>query len=203
MRAAFATVFENLLANLAAVAISQEYVMARARPVGAGVPWFISHAFSPLETASRRKLRRSLYWRSESTSQVRRGLPTEHRLRPIRQGARLAKVAHTQVIKSQGAIGCSRRIGSVQEGCADLAATGREVKRSETKRDRWPRLQKPHLKGTGWAALPPIAKIGNELHTPSRSKITNYNTEAAVAWPRGGGMTDRRLKNATEKCRES
>ena len=77
--------------------------------------------------ASRRNLRRSLYWRSESKAQVRRGLPTGHRLRPIRQGAR-----PPQVIASHGAIGCSRQTGSVWEGYADLGRRPLPALRSAT-----------------------------------------------------------------------
>jgi hypothetical protein len=83
---AFPAMLKDFLADFAPATISQKDVMAFARPVHAGIPSLFSHAFSPLETASRRNLRRSLYWRSESRSQVRRGLPTGHRLRPIRQG---------------------------------------------------------------------------------------------------------------------
>ena len=78
--------------------------MAFARPVHAGVPLLFSHAFSPLQTASRRNLRRSLYWRSESKVQFRRGLPTGHRLRPVWQAAR-----PILAIGSQGSFGRSAK----------------------------------------------------------------------------------------------
>src|SRR5271167_5038896 len=123
----FPAVLEDLFANLAALAIRQKYMMALARPIDAGVPLLLVHPFSPLETASHRNLRRSLYWRSESKSQVRRGLPTGHRSRPIRQGAR-----PPQVIGSQGAIGCSRQTGSVREGYADLGRRPLATLRSAT-----------------------------------------------------------------------
>src|SRR5208337_3825495 len=123
----FASMLEDLLTNFASFAIRQKHMMALARPIDAGVPSLFGHAFSPLENASRRNLCRSLYWRSESKSQVRRGLPTGHRLRPIRQGAR-----PPQVIKSQGAIGCSRQTGSVWEGYADLGRRPLAALRSAT-----------------------------------------------------------------------
>jgi hypothetical protein len=64
-------------------------VMAFRRPIDAGVPsLLVGHAFSPLKTTSHRDPRRSLYWRSKSGSHFRRGLPTGHRSRPIRQGTR-------------------------------------------------------------------------------------------------------------------
>jgi hypothetical protein len=92
-------------------------VMALTRPIDASVPSSLfGHSYSPFETTSLRNLRRSLYWRSESSSKVRRGLPTGHRSRPIHWGAR-----PPQVVKSQGAVGCSQRIGSVRE---DYAASG-------------------------------------------------------------------------------
>ena len=124
----FAAVLEDFLADLAAFAVRQKHMMALARPIDAGIPsLFISHARSPLEKTSRRNLRRSLYWRSESRLQVRRGLPTGHRSRPIRQGAR-----PPQVIRSQGAIGCSRQTGSVREGYADLGRRPLAALRSAT-----------------------------------------------------------------------
>jgi len=102
--------------------------MALACPIDAGIPSsFISHPRSPLEKTSRRNLRRSLYWRSESGLHVRRGLPTGHRSRPIHRGTR-----PPQVIGSQGAIGCSRRIGSVWEGYADSGRRPRHAPRSAT-----------------------------------------------------------------------
>jgi hypothetical protein len=85
----FATVFEDFLADLATIAVRQEHMMALARPIDASIPSsFINHPRSPLKRTSRRNLRRSLYWRSESGLRVRRGLPTGHRSRPIRRGTR-------------------------------------------------------------------------------------------------------------------
>ena len=91
--------------------------MALTRPIDASVPSSLfGHSYSPFETTSLRNLRRSLYWRSERSSKVRRRLPTGHRSRPIHWGAR-----PPQVVKPQGAAGCSQRIGSVRE---DYAASG-------------------------------------------------------------------------------
>ncbi len=104
----------------------------------------------PLKNASHRNLRRSLYWRSETRSQVRRGLPTGHRSRPIRRGTRPPQVV-TMLVGPQGAIGCSRRIGSVLE---DYAASGRR-RRSRcvplrfTSRNLRHAFQEPREKGTG------------------------------------------------------
>jgi len=60
---------------------------------------------------SRRNLHRSLYWRSEGRMRLRRELPTGHRSRPIRRGT-----CPPQAVTPQGAVGRSRRIGSVREG---------------------------------------------------------------------------------------
>ena len=123
-----AAVPENFLADPAAVLVRQENMMALARPIDASIPSsFINHPRSPLKRTSRRNLRRSLYWRSESGLRVRRGLPTGHRSRPIRRGTR-----PPQVIGSQGAIGCSRRIGSVWEEYAALDRRPRVTLRSAT-----------------------------------------------------------------------
>ncbi|MFY9736810.1 MAG: DUF3141 domain-containing protein [Rhodoplanes sp.] len=93
------------------ITVREEQVMAFRRPIDAGVPsLLVGHAFSPLKTTSHRDPRRSLYWRSDSRSLGRRGLPTGHRSRPIRQGTR-----PPQVVGPQGAVGRSRRIGSVWE----------------------------------------------------------------------------------------
>jgi hypothetical protein len=147
---------EDFVTNLAAVAICQEYVMALARPIDAGVPSFLDHDFSPLEAvplrycasrclsaiASRRNLRRSLYWRSESKARVRRGLPTGHRLRPIRQGAR----PH-QAVAPQGFIGCSRRIGSVPEVTLICGAGRTPFRYASLRAASAVPFQKPHQKG--------------------------------------------------------
>ena len=138
---------ENFLADPAAVLVRQEKMMALARPIDASIPSsFINHPRSPLKRTSRRNLRRSLYWRSESGLRVRRGLPTGHRSRPIRRGTR-----PPQVIGSQGAIGCSRRIGSVSEEYAALDRRPRVTLRSATLHFARPAacIPKPHEKGTG------------------------------------------------------
>lgn len=104
------------------ITVREEQVMAFRRPIDAGVPsLLVGHAFSPLKTTSHRDPRRSLYWRSDSRSLGRRGLPTGHRSRPIRQGTR-----PPQVVGPQGAVGRSRRIGSVWE----VYALGRRLPRT-------------------------------------------------------------------------
>lgn len=72
---------ENSLPDFLALIVGEDDVMARRRPVDAGVPFsLIGHEFSPLVRASRRDLCRSLYfsrllyWRSERGLPVRRGL---------------------------------------------------------------------------------------------------------------------------------
>lgn len=64
---------------------------------------------------------------ARKTVQVRRGLPTGHRSRPIRRGTR-----PPQVVGPQGAVGRSRRIGSVLEGYAISGRRPRVTLRSAT-----------------------------------------------------------------------
>src|SRR5262245_53285857 len=123
-----AAVLEHPLAFFSTITVREEHMMALRRPVDAGVPLsLVGHAFSPFEHTSHRDLRRSLYWRSEKRAQVRRGLPTGHRSRPIRRGT-----CPPQVVGPQGAIGRSRRIGSVPEGYADLGRRPPVTLRSAT-----------------------------------------------------------------------
>jgi hypothetical protein len=74
---------------------------------------------------------------------LRRGLPTGHRSRPIRRGT-----CPPRVIGSQGTIGCSRRIGSVRR---DHTALGRRprVTLRFTSRDPRHAVHEPLGKGTG------------------------------------------------------
>ena len=124
----FATVLEYPLSDFLAAAVGEEYVVAFRSPVDARIPLFlICHAFSLFSHASHRDLRRSLYWRSEVNRRLRRELPTGHRSRPIRRGT-----CPTQVVGPQGAIGCSRRIGSVLEGYAISGRRPRVTLRSAT-----------------------------------------------------------------------
>src|SRR6516162_6129437 len=125
LRQARTAMLEDFLADFAATTVCQKHMMALSRPIDAGVPLLSVHPFSPPEIGSRRHHCRSLYWRSESKSQVRRGLPTGHRLRPIQRGAHPA-----QVIKSQGPIGCSCWTGSVREGYADLRRRRAQIRES-------------------------------------------------------------------------
>ena len=63
---ALATMFEDFLACLPACLVHQEYAVALASPVNAGVPLFsFAHGYPPRSRSSRRNLRRSLYWRSK------------------------------------------------------------------------------------------------------------------------------------------
>src|SRR6516165_10718687 len=80
-------VLEDSLGDLSTIRVREEHMMALRRPIDADVPLsLIGHIFPQFEPTSHRDLRRSLYWRSESRTQVRRGLPTGHRSRPIRRG---------------------------------------------------------------------------------------------------------------------
>jgi hypothetical protein len=111
LREPFAAVLEDPFFDPSTITVREEQVMAFRRPIDAGVPsLLVDHALSPLNNTSHRDPRRSLYWRSESRSLGRRGLPTGHRSRPIRPGTR-----PPQVVGPQGAVGRSRRIGSVRE----------------------------------------------------------------------------------------
>ena len=123
---ALAAVFEASLGDFSTISVREEHMMVFRRPIDAGIPLsLIVHAFSSLEHTSHRDLRRSLYWRSEN--QVRRRLPTGPRSRPIRRGT-----CPPQVVRPQGAIGRSRRIGSVLAGYAALDRRPQVTLRSAT-----------------------------------------------------------------------
>lgn len=123
-----AAVLKASLGDSSTISVREEHMMAFRRPVDAGVPFsLISHGFSSFAHTSHRDLRRSLYWRSDNGVQVRRGLPTGPRSRPIRRGTR-----PPQVVGPQGAIGCSRRIGSVLQGYAALGRRPQVTLRSAT-----------------------------------------------------------------------
>src|SRR5713101_2651383 len=104
-----AGMLEDFLADVVALLVDEPHMVALACPVDTGIPTLsITHAVTPLQTASHRDPRRYLYWRSPCLRHERRGLPTGHRSRPIRRGT-----CPPQVIVSRGGVGCSRRTGSV------------------------------------------------------------------------------------------
>src|SRR5260370_1230712 len=98
-----------LRADVWARVVDEPNRVAVASPVATGIPPLsITHAVTPLHTATHPAPRRYLYWRSPCLRHERRGLPTGHRSRPIRRGT-----CPPQVIVSRGGVGCSRRTGSV------------------------------------------------------------------------------------------
>lgn len=112
-----------------------------------------------LAKASHRDLCRSLYWCSEKTALVWRELPTGHRSRPIQRGMR-----HPRCWGAQGAIGRSRRIGSVPEGYANSGRRPRVTLRSAALRfARDPRRpsQRPHEKVQGALSGVPFLLISS------------------------------------------
>ena len=115
----FAGVLEDFLTDGSAGLVDEPHMVALAGPVDTGIPSFlITHAVTPLQTASHRDPCRYLYWCSPRSRRERHGLPTGRRSRPIRRGT-----CPPQVIESRGAIGCSRRTGSVLQRY-DISADG-------------------------------------------------------------------------------
>src|SRR5262249_23707124 len=78
------------------------------------------HAMLPLSISNRRDLSLSLYWRS------RRGLPTGPQLAATRRGTGPPQVL-TKKIGAQGAVGCSRRVGSVRQAYQRPVWTARRM----------------------------------------------------------------------------
>ena len=141
-----AAVPENFLADPAAVLVRQENMMALARPIDASIPSsFINHPRSPLKRTSRRNLRRSLYWRSESGLRVPRDSP-----RGIDRGQFVgARVPPGDRVTGRDwllptnwlGLGRIRRLGpSPASRCVPLRFTSRDPRRA---------FPKPHEKGTG------------------------------------------------------
>ena len=89
--------------------ISNADTVALGCPVDADEPAFqFIHPIVPLSVSNRRDLSLSLYWRS------RRCLPTGPQLAATRRGTGPPQVL-TKKIGAQGAVGCSRRVGSVRQ----------------------------------------------------------------------------------------
>src|SRR5580693_1515773 len=154
-------VFEDFLADLALVAVGQEHAVALASPIDAGIPSsLIAHRPSPGSSSSRRNPRRSLYWRSGCGLRIRRGLPTGRRSRPIRRGTGPIKV-----VKPQGGMGRSRRIGSVRGGYADSGRRPPVTLRSARRHFARPAasIQEPRDKGTGWVTQVLAAKAADSV----------------------------------------
>src|SRR5262249_9662526 len=101
--------------------ISNADTVALGCPVDADEPALhFVHAMLPLSISNRRDLSLSLYWRS------RRGLPTGPQLAATHRGTGPPQVL-TKKIGAQGAVGCSRRVGSVRQAYQRPVWTARRM----------------------------------------------------------------------------
>src|SRR5713226_8803272 len=206
---ALAGMLEDFLADVAALLIDEPHMVALAGPVDTAIPSFlIAHAVTPLQTASHRDPCRYLYWCSPRSRRERHRLPTGRRSRPIRRGT-----CPPQVIESRGAIGCSRRTGSVLETTTFWAvACGRagvplrstpplprRFPRTAWKRYRCPRSACPERSRRGRRAKVPAGRTadGATVAGTEDSPVFDNRQElgchcAGEGTSSGGRMFDRR-----------
>src|SRR6185437_10492384 len=142
-----AVVLEDPLTYFLPITVREEHMMAFRRPVDAGIPLsLIGHIFPPVST-------RATVTPADPCTGARNA---RHRSganspRGIDHGQSAGAHVLSRWSRPRGALGCSRRIGSVPKSYADQAPgrRSRSVSLRFTPRDLRPTFQEPHPKGTG------------------------------------------------------